>query len=97
MGILISNERNAKQAVRTEENKKVNRGVTASGPGSRAALRGSAAARTRKTFSRDFVSVVWSLGYHASQHFVTLHSTVAKYSNFRNCKAQAEVPGRIFV
>ena len=92
MGILISNERNAKQAVRSEENKKVNRG-----PGSRAALRGSAAARTRKTFSRDFVSVVWSLGYHASQHFVTLHSTVAKYSNFRNCKAQAEVPGRIFV
>ena len=51
MGILISNERNAKQAVRSEENKKVNRGVTASGPGSRAALRGSAAARTRKTFS----------------------------------------------
>ena len=40
MGILISNERNAKQAVRSEENKKVNRGVTASGPGSRAAARG---------------------------------------------------------
>ena len=49
MGILISNERNAKQAVRSEENKKVNRG-----PGSRAALRGrgvtvtAAAARQEK-------------------------------------------------
>ena len=50
MGILISNERNAKQAVRTEENKKVNRGVTASGPGSSAALAGrGAAANRRKT------------------------------------------------
>ena len=36
MGILISNERNAKQPVRSEENKKVNRGVWANGPGSRA-------------------------------------------------------------
>ena len=34
MGILISNERNAKQPVRSEENKKVNRGgVSASHPG----------------------------------------------------------------
>ena len=95
MGIHISNERNAKQAVRTEENKKVNRGVECqSDPGQELRREGGGRPRprekredTRKTFSSEISFGQFGVSDIPPAHTAPSncgHFIVAKYSNLRN-------------